>query len=131
MNDSAHHSVTEVLTLPADPRAVRAARQLTARLCALAGLVDDVCDTAVLLTSEVVTNAVLHGRSQARIVVTVGPREVLVEVGDDNSRPPVLQPHDEDALGGRGVGLLEIAASEWGVRDQPIGKVVWFTLRTA
>lgn len=130
-SETADASVTEVLTLSADPRAVREARQLTARLCALAGLIEDVCDTAVLLTSEVVTNAVMHGRSQARIVVTVGPREVLVEVGDDNSRPPVLQPHDEDALGGRGVGLLEVAASAWGVRDQPVGKVVWFALRIA
>lgn len=122
----ARDAVTATLTLRSDPRAVRQARQLTARLCAAAGFRQEMCDTAVLLTSEVVTNAVTHGRSEARIAVSTGPRGVRVEVGDDNSRPPVLQPHDENALDGRGVGLLDVAASTWGVREEPVGKVVWF-----
>lgn len=131
MNETAPAALIEEVVLAADPRAVREARRLTARLCELAGLVGDVVDTAVLLTSEVVTNAVIHGRSEARLVVSVRPSEVLVEVGDDNSRRPVMQPQDEDALDGRGVGLLQVAASEWGVREAPVGKVVWFVVRAA
>lgn len=122
---------TGTLLVPADPRAVRQARRLTAQLCAAAGLVGDLVETAVLLTSEVVTNAVIHGRSEATVAVTATAAEVLVEVGDDNSRRPVLQPQDEDALDGRGIGLLQLAADDWGVREAQVGKVVWFVLRAS
>lgn len=131
MTQPATSTATEELVVPPDPRAVRLARRLTGRLCALVGLDGDARETAVLLTSEVVTNAVTHGRSEARVVVTARPQEVLVEVADDNSRPPVLQPLDDDALDGRGVGLLEVAASAWGVREAPVGKVVWFVVRAS
>nr|WP_246314741.1 SpoIIE family protein phosphatase [Kineococcus aurantiacus] len=114
--------------LPADPRSVRDARRVVQRCCGHQGVDDDTTETAVLLASELVTNAVVHGRSDARLRVVASPRSVHVEVGDDNDRVPVLQTHDDDALSGRGIWLLETAATRWGVREEPIGKVVWFTL---
>lgn len=85
-------------------------------------------DTAVLLTSETVTNAFTHGRSEARLVVTAHPDRVIVEVADDNSRHPrPAEPDaDADALDGRGISILTMLAAGWGVRDDPYGKTVWF-----
>ncbi len=121
----------EFLTLPSDPTAAHHARKFTTRLCAAAGLDSDLTDTAVLLTSEVVTNAVLHGRSAARLTVTCSKTGVRVEVGDDNSRRPVLHAqHDLDALNGRGMYLLDACATAWGVLPDPFGKVVWFEVGT-
>jgi anti-sigma regulatory factor (Ser/Thr protein kinase) len=119
----------EATTVPADARAVLHARRFTGRLCARAGIDGDLRDSAVLLTSEVVTNAVIHGRSEARLRVVVDADHVRVEVGDDNSRHPVVQPPDEDALDGRGLHLLDIVATDWGIRDDQIGKTVWFEIR--
>lgn len=119
----------ESTTVPSDTRAVLHARRFTSRICGQAGIPGDLCDSAVLLTSEVVTNAVIHGRSEARLRVIVDDEHVRVEVGDDNSRHPVLQPEDRNALDGRGLRLLDVVASDWGVRDEKIGKTVWFELR--
>ena len=110
------------------PSSVRFSRQLTARVCSAAGLPQEICETAVLLTSELVTNALIHGRSEVRVVVRAAQGYVRVEVGDDNSRHPVLQAEDPAALDGRGIGLLAACADDWGVRDLPFGKVVWFQL---
>jgi len=115
--------------VPADLRFVRDARRVTAACCRRAGLDEDLTDTAVLLTSELVTNAIVHGRSEARLRVHATPGGVRVEVGDDNDRAPVLQPRDDDALTGRGLSLLELTATTWGVQEAPVGKVVWFSLR--
>lgn len=114
------------LTLEPDPAAVHAARAFVTRECGSAGLSDDACHTAALLTSEAVTNAFTHGRSEARIVVLPESGGVRVEVGDDNSRHPQPQEQDSDALDGRGLAILDLLAARWGVRDTDIGKVVWF-----
>lgn len=119
----------ESTTVPGDARAVLHARRFTSRMCGRAGIDGDLCDSAVLLTSEVVTNAVIHGRSEARLRVVVTADRIRVEVGDDNSRHPVVQPDDHEALDGRGLQLLDVVATEWGVRDDVIGKTVWFEIR--
>lgn len=121
--------VDETTTVPGDARAVRHARRFTSRLCERAGLDGDMCATAVLLTSELVTNAVVHGRSEARLRVLVGQGRIRVEVGDDNSRYPVVQAADPDALDGRGLQLLDVVATRWGVREDTVGKIVWFELQ--
>ena len=115
--------------VPPDLRNVRDARRVTDACCRRAGLDEDLTDTAVLLTSELVTNAIMHGRSEARLRVHATRAGVRVEVGDDNDRAPVLQPRDDDALTGRGLSLLELTATTWGVQEAPVGKVVWFFLR--
>jgi hypothetical protein len=112
--------------LRAEPESASVARRLTRRLCDDVGLDDDTRDAAILLTSETVTNAVVHGRSDVRLTVTADAHGVRVEAGDDNSRHPVLQAQDEDALDGRGLALLDAVASCWGVEDGHYGKVVWF-----
>ena len=117
------------LTLQPDPSAVRRARALVRTVCADAQLADDVVDSAVLLTSEAVTNAFLHGRSEARVCVVADARHARVEVSDDNSRHPRRTRPDADALDGRGLALMDSLAWRWGVRDDRYGKTVWFEVR--
>ena len=112
--------------LPPAPTSVGLARRLVTGLCRGRGVDEDTTDTAVLLASETVTNAILHGRSEVRLRVSVTPVAVAVEVGDDNSRHPRLQPQDSEALDGRGLQILQLAASRWGVHEDTGGKVVWF-----
>ena len=112
--------------LPAEAESAGVARRFTRRICTEAELDADAAYTAVLLTSETVTNAVVHGHSEVRLTVAADSRGVRVEAGDDNSRHPVLQASDSDALDGRGIALLEAAATRWGTIDGHYGKVVWF-----
>ena len=114
------------LVLPPDVAAVRVARRFVHDFCQSAEIPDEVRDTAVLLASETVTNAFVHGRSDARLVVSLVPGGVLVEVGDDNSRHPRQVDADDQALDGRGLMIITALASRWGVRDDQIGKTVWF-----
>jgi len=75
-----------------------------------------------------VTNAFTHGRSEARLSVTIGLERICVEVGDDNSRHPRRAAQDPDALDGRGLTILDMLAAGWGVRDDAYGKIVWFEI---
>lgn len=108
---------------------IRQARDYVRERCHDGGLQDDICDTAILLTSEIVTNAVVHARSAARLGVEVADGGVRVEVGDDSPRPPrPLAVVDVDAASGRGLWMVDLLAGEWGVSPEPHGKVVWFRL---
>ena len=119
----------KVLVLPLSPLSVRQARQFVRVCCDEAGVLDDVCEVAVLLTSETVTNAFVHGRSEARLAITVRGSTVAVEVADDNSRLPHHVSEDSQALDGRGLRILAALASDWGVREEAVGKTVWFEVR--
>jgi anti-sigma regulatory factor (Ser/Thr protein kinase) len=114
--------------LAAEPAAVGRARMLVREQCAASGVDTDTVETAVLLTSEVVTNALLHGRSGPRLAITSSPERLLVEVGDDNARLPQLLDQDDDAVYGRGLNIVSMLATGWGAREDHRGKVVWFAL---
>lgn len=88
------------------------------------------CDDALLLTSELVTNAVLHARTGVRLSVVTGTTGIHVEVADDDPGLPRQRTADLDDLGGRGLALVAALAGDWGVRLAPPGKVVWFDLPT-
>jgi anti-sigma regulatory factor (Ser/Thr protein kinase) len=116
------------LRLPAELASVRTARRFVAERCAVLGLSAERCDDALLLTSELVTNAVLHGRSEVQVEVSGSPQRVRIAVVDENSRHPHRVSQDPDALDGRGLALVDAVALGWGVEDRPIGKAVWFEL---
>lgn len=60
-----------------------------------------------LAADPTVTNALLHGRSRPRLIVTpMASGGLHVGVGDDNSRVPVVREDDPDARDGRGLRLL-------------------------
>jgi anti-sigma regulatory factor (Ser/Thr protein kinase) len=114
------------VVLPATPVAARRARQVVAAQCSTWDT--DVIDTALLLTSELVTNAVIHGRSDVQLEVRTDGALLRVDVGDDNSRLPRQKSLDNDALDGRGLQIVDLLATRWGVHDEPLGKTVWFEL---
>lgn len=116
------------LALPASLASVRRARQFVRDHCVDLGMSPDGCDEVLLLTSEVVTNAILHGRSEVRVEVSRVDVHVRVTVHDENSRRPVMVSQDPDALDGRGLALVAALASSWGVDDEAEGKAVWFEL---
>jgi anti-sigma regulatory factor (Ser/Thr protein kinase) len=116
------------VTLPAELPSVRAARRFVLSHCVALELTEERCDDALLLASELVTNAVLHGRSEVGLEVTADDDRLRVSVHDENSRHPVPVSEDPAALDGRGLALVDALAEQWGVEDLPMGKAVWFEL---
>lgn len=107
--------------------AARTARRVVAACCEHAATGAECTDAAVLLTSEVVTNAVLHGGGEVQLAVDAGEMRVRVEVSDDEQRRPAVPHVDDEAEGGRGLMIVDALASAWGVTDSPRGgKIVWF-----
>jgi anti-sigma regulatory factor (Ser/Thr protein kinase) len=113
--------------LPATARSVTEARRFV--LDALTNWrLDALADTAALLTSEVVTNAVLHARTPMDLVVRKLRDGVAVEVTDGSRRQPRVGRARPDSTNGRGIALLDQLASTWGVTTHRAGKTVQFTL---
>jgi anti-sigma regulatory factor (Ser/Thr protein kinase) len=106
------------------PRLVSAARRFVRER--LPQLPDDLVDTLLLMTSELVTNAVIHARTPIELGVTVSRDNVLVTVHDqDLARPAQLPATDRD--GGRGLDLVDALSERFAVdRHDGDGKTVWF-----
>ena len=86
-------------------------------------------DIAELLTSELVTNALIHTDHDAVLTATVAPGGLRVEVRDFVARRPRLRvPNADDGTHGRGLVLVQSLADAWGVRAHGVGKAVWFEL---
>jgi anti-sigma regulatory factor (Ser/Thr protein kinase) len=111
-----------------DPSAVRDARNLVAEVFAREALSGDVCFVATLLTSELVTNAVLHARTDLEVEVILERDQARVVVKDHDTRLPAPWPGPTDATTGRGLRLVDAMASAWGTEPTEAGKVVWFDL---
>jgi anti-sigma regulatory factor (Ser/Thr protein kinase) len=90
----------------------------------------EAADTVELLTSEVVTNALLHARTAPRVTVAGREGAVRVAVEDGDPTWPVRRTVPPYAVSGRGIGLVDELASAWGVEALPsAGKRVWFEVR--
>jgi anti-sigma regulatory factor (Ser/Thr protein kinase) len=107
--------------------AAEARGQVRAAICAWDAPVDE--DVAVLLTSELVTNAVKHTAGGA---VTLGIQcthgQLRVDVHDTSPSLPVLADVPADAEAGRGLALVADLSADWGFYRTPAGKAVYFTL---
>lgn len=113
--------------LPSDPRSAAAARQFLKQ--ELGELYEDsLRDDALLLTSELVANAVLHAHTGVELSVVTGMDTIHVEVADGSATVPQQRSPDVEDIGGRGLALVAALAGDWGVRLAPPGKVVWFDL---
>jgi len=118
------------LGLLADPSSPAEARRFIRDICNAADLGPDVCETAALLTSELVTNAVKYGGSRATLDAAVPGGVLRVAIADENPALPVvgLRPSFE-AEGGRGLQLVSALSNRWGVEATADGgKAVWFEL---
>jgi anti-sigma regulatory factor (Ser/Thr protein kinase) len=97
---------------------------------ALAGWAgNDLREIALLVASELATNAVRHASTPFEVAVERNGGGVVLRVRDGSSVVPVVQEVDHDTHGGRGVGLVAVLADTWGVvPDERGGKVVWVQL---
>jgi anti-anti-sigma factor len=119
----------DALWLAPTPTAPEAARTFVRQLCRHWQLVPPdagLVDLAVLLASELVTNAVVHARTDLRLQVELRGERLHLAVRDGSPRLLRLVPADTQAQAGRGLMLVERLARAWGVHPHPGGgKVVW------
>ena len=95
----------------------------------IAWQLEQLADTATLLTSEVLTNSVLYARSDITLTVDRGDAgTVTISVRDGSSTTPARRTHSVDATTGRGLELLDQLAESWAVVPDPSGKTVRFTV---
>lgn len=114
------------MMLPPDAESPRRARYLARD--ALAGQSEETTELVMLLVSEVVTNAVLHARSDIRVAISWNGDAVRVEVADHSPLLPAQRHFSEMATTGRGIQLVDEIADSWGLVPGDEGKVVWFEL---
>jgi len=115
------------IELPPDPVSARTGRRFILGCCQQWHL-EQLAETAELLTAELVANAVVHARSEVTLTARQDRHGLLVEVDDLDSRPAHFTPAAPDALGGRGLVLIDNLAHTWGTTMNPSGKTVWFRL---
>jgi PAS domain S-box-containing protein len=120
--------VQQRVTLPPAAESARTARRLVADVLASVGG-DDFTDTATLLTSELVTNGIVHAHTELHVMVEATRAWVRVEVVDGNAQQPSRRDYDENASTGRGMEMVELLADDFGVEPlEDEGKRVWFRL---
>jgi len=94
--------------------------------------VPELADTAELLASELVTNALVHtGKGAVFDAVLTAEQRLRIEVQDGTVRLPGRRHPSESATSGRGLLLVEALADDWGVQLRGDGKVTWFELDAA
>jgi anti-sigma regulatory factor (Ser/Thr protein kinase) len=112
-----------------DPGSAQLARNIVRRV--LDDQPDDVRETAALLTSELVTNAVIHTQHPFELNVERLEDRIRVTVADASPDEPVVRDIDPARERGQGLIIVRALATVWGVGRQPNGKSVWFVLRLA
>jgi anti-sigma regulatory factor (Ser/Thr protein kinase) len=110
------------------PASVRKARGFTADVLADDGVEASVIEVAVLLVSELVTNAVVHARGPICLTVHTDAHWVRIEGEDPGHRRPVLRAATLDAVDGRGLLVVDGLATDWGTEQRATHKVVWFEI---
>src|SRR6516162_7638630 len=132
-----------LVTLPTSPFGAR--RYTRTFLGSCRGIGEDTIQTAELLVSELVTNAVRFAADPARTprhpgrpnasLISLSLRQfrehLLIEIYDTDEHPPILSGHDDDAESGRGLVLVSALSKEWSCFFPPGGgKVVYCVLAT-
>jgi anti-sigma regulatory factor (Ser/Thr protein kinase) len=115
------------LRLVPGPTAPRLARTAVRR--ALADLDADVVERAMLLTSELVTNGVLHAGTPLALTLRTDGDSLRVEVEDRDRTLPAPVPEEQSGPhGGFGLHIVERLAANWGCAPLDDGKTVWFEM---
>ena len=117
------------LTLPACPQPVRLARQVT-REVLLAWRLAHVEETAVLIVSELVTNAVRHATCTDAITLELRVVQTRLRIEAYRCRPGLVVPRTTGQFDepGFGCALLDALADKWGVRETVTGTTAWAEL---
>lgn len=128
-----HSPQSGMFVLPATPASVGAARGKVRELLGAWGVGPDTADNALLVTSELVTNALTHTASErvvCRLRLSAGRLHIEVEDENRAGNLPAQRRPGPDEQCGRGLLLVGMVSSDWGVRDAPhgTGRIVWSEL---
>ncbi|WBB81477.1 SpoIIE family protein phosphatase [Micromonospora sp. WMMD882] len=117
------------MEVPAEPTAPsRVRRWMTAQLSAWQ-VPESIVGAAVLCTSELTTNALLHAGTAARVEIDLSAERLLVSVADSGTRGAVTKTQtDTLSSRGRGLGLIEQLSDAWGTDPTVRGSTVWFEI---
>ncbi|MFG2357084.1 SpoIIE family protein phosphatase [Streptomyces sp. NPDC048521] len=111
------------------PEAVRHARRFTRRTLRTWGASRDTLDAALLVVSELVTNALVHTGGPVRLDLSLVNHRLRLAVADSSPRSPVKPASiGWEATGGRGILLVEAVSAAWGTIPVSGGKQVWADL---
>lgn len=120
------------ICLPALTTNVRIARQFVRFRLQAEQLSAIVCETAELIGSELVTNAVVHHECNSQSAVLLGisraERFLYIDVYDTNPAMPRPRRPDAVTASGRGLQVVEALSDRWGTNRTADGKVVWARL---
>lgn len=120
--------MTYRMALPASVESVGAGRRLVSEALAEWQL-DDLEHAATLLTSEMLTNCVLHARTPMELSVEhTGADCVTIAIRDGSTLVPRRRRHAQDATTGRGLELLDRLAQSWNVEADSAGKTITFVV---
>ena len=86
----------------------------------------DVLDIVNILVSELVTNAITHAKSEADVTVLLTPTAIRIEVTDTGEGTPHPKELVQEGTSGRGLAIVDVMSSAWGVVPHERGKTVWF-----
>ena len=96
------------------------------------GLSDPALYRFVVAVHEIVTNAVRHGSPPITTELECrGEEGMHVRVSDGSADAPVVRDLGHDAQSGRGLTLVDLLSSQWGVEPGAAGKAVWFRIGDA
>ncbi|MEU3414597.1 SpoIIE family protein phosphatase [Streptomyces sp. NPDC006658] len=113
------------------PEAARHSRRFTRRTLRSWGLPQDTVDAALLVVSELVTNALVHTGGPVRLDLGLVGHRLRLAVTDSSPRGPVKPAGiGWEATGGRGIWLVEAVSAAWGTVPVSGGKQVWAELVT-
>ncbi|OIK02560.1 ATP-binding protein [Streptomyces sp. MUSC 14] len=98
-------------------------RRITAAHLRLWHVSEPTAESVVLAVSELVTNAIRHGRGDVGLKILYADNDVRVEVTDGNPKPATLTNAQSDDTSGRGLFLVAVLARDWGVSDD--GEMTW------
>lgn len=119
-----HRSIE--LAFAPEPVFVGRCRRIATATLRLWEVPESVAENAVLIVSELVTNAVEHGGRETALRVRLSETELRIEVTDGNPRPAVLHTPADDEESGRGLYLVALLTDRWGTSDG--GTTTWCTI---
>lgn len=119
--------------LPWAPASVAVARQRVAADLSAAGIFEAAVGDAVLVVSELLSNAIRHARplpgANIQVAWALGDDAIEVAVSDGGAATTPARAHASvSALGGRGLDIVEYLACRWGIRSDDSGQTVWAVL---
>ncbi|GGM04138.1 SpoIIE family protein phosphatase [Micromonospora yangpuensis] len=122
-------SRSAAMEMPAEPTAPSRVRHWMTEQLTEWQVPETIVGAAVLCTSELTTNALLHAGTAARVEIDLSAERLLVSVSDSGTRGTVTRAQtDTLSSRGRGLGLIEQLSDAWGTDPTVRGSTVWFEI---